>query len=99
VLDMNNLSRLKTRDENNHAAMKPFRAFNDATFADGAMSAQRKHLIAVAVALTTQCPYRIALHTNTAREAGATAQSKTAIVTATIRGDGAITHSSHLFGR
>jgi AhpD family alkylhydroperoxidase len=91
---------LNTLDGNNHATMKPFRVLNDATFADGAISAQQRHLIAVAVALTTQCPYRMALHTKTAREAGTTdAQlSETAIVTAAMRADGAITHSSHLFG-
>jgi len=33
---------------------------------------QVKQLISVAVALTTQCPYCIALHTKAARDAGAT---------------------------
>jgi AhpD family alkylhydroperoxidase len=100
MFDMKNLSRLKTLDQNSPAATKAFWAFNDAAFADGALSRPQKQLIAVAVALTTQCPYCIALHTKDAREAGATdAQlSEAAIVAAAIRAGGAITHSSHLFG-
>ena len=53
---------------------------------------------AVAVALTTQCPYCIEIHTKAARDAGADdAQlSETAVVAAAIRAGGAITHATHL---
>jgi AhpD family alkylhydroperoxidase len=99
MFDMKNLSKLKVLDENTPSAMKAFRQFNDATFADGALSGKVKQLISVAVALTTQCPYCIALHTKAAREAGATDAelSEAAIVAAAIRAGGAITHATHLF--
>jgi AhpD family alkylhydroperoxidase len=43
-----------------------------AAFADGALSAKMKQIIAVAVAHATQCPYCIKGHTKAARRAGAT---------------------------
>jgi len=99
MFDMKNLSKLKVLDENSPKAMKAFRDFNNATFADGALSGKMKQLIAVAVALTTQCPYCIELHIKDARKAGATDAELTeaALVAAAIRAGGAITHSSHLF--
>jgi AhpD family alkylhydroperoxidase len=100
MFDMKNLSKLKVLDENSPKAMKAFWDFNTAAFEDGALSGKTKQLIAVAVALTTQCPYCIALHTKDARAAGATDAELTeaALVAAAIRAGGAVTHSSHLFG-
>lgn len=100
MYDMKNLSRLTKLDENAPAAMRAFWAFDKAAFAEGALSAQQKQLIAVAVALTTQCPYCIELHAQAARDAGASdAQlSEAALVAAAIRAGGAITHATHLFG-
>lgn len=99
MFEMKNLGRLKRLDENAPAAMTAFWAFDKAAFADGALTAQQKQLIAVAVALTTQCPYCIELHNKAARESGATdAQlAETALVAAAIRAGGAITHATHLF--
>jgi len=56
--------------------------------------------MAVAVALTTQCPYCIDIHLKAAREAGATDQmlGETATVAASMRAGAAITHATHLFG-
>jgi len=100
MFDMKNLSHLKTLDENAPDAMKAFWAFDKAAFADGALTGQQKQLIAVAVALTTQCPYCIALHAKAARDAGASDAQLTeaAIVAAAIRAGGAATHATHLFG-
>jgi AhpD family alkylhydroperoxidase len=100
MFDMKNLSRLKKLDENAPEAMKAFWAFDKAAFADGALTGLQKQLIAVAVALTTQCPYCIELHTKAARAAGASdAQlSEAAIVAAAIRAGGAITHATHVLG-
>ncbi len=100
MFDMKNLSRLKKLDENAPDAMKAFWAFDKAAFADGALTGQQKQLIAVAVALTTQCPYCIELHTKAARDAGATDAelSEAAIVAAAMRAGAAVTHSTHLFG-
>lgn len=99
MFDMKNLSRLKKLDENAPDAMKAFWAFDKAAFADGALTGQQKQLIAVAVALTTQCPYCIELHTKAARDAGATDAelSEAAIVAAAMRAGAAVTHSTHLF--
>lgn len=99
MFDMKNLARMKKLDAGAGDAMKAFWAFDKAAFAEGALTVQQKQLMAVAVALTTQCPYCIEIHTKAAREAGATdAQlAETAVVAAAIRAGGAITHSTHLF--
>lgn len=99
MFDMKNLARLKILDENAPDAMKSFWAFDKAAFAEGALSAQQKQLIAVAVALTTQCPYCIEIHRKAARDAGATdAQlAEAAMVAAAMRAGAAVTHATHLF--
>lgn len=99
MYDMKHLSHLKKLDETAPEAMKTFWEFDKAVFAEGALTAQQKQIIAVAVALTTQCPYCLELHTKAARDAGATdAQlSEAALVAAGIRAGGAITHATHLF--
>lgn len=99
MFDMKNLRKLKTLGEQAPEAMRAFQAFDQAAFAEGALSAQHKQLIAVAVALTTQCPYCIELHNHAARKAGATdAQlAEAAMVAAAIRAGGAVTHATHLF--
>jgi len=48
-----------------------FKAFSSSVFADGALPAKTKQLIAVAVAHVTQCPYCIRGHTKEALKAGA----------------------------
>jgi AhpD family alkylhydroperoxidase len=100
MFDMKNLTLLKKLDENAPEATKAFWAFDKATFAPGALSAQTKQLIAVAVALTTQCPYCIEIHNKAAREAGATdgQLAEAALVAAAMRAGAAVTHSTHLFG-
>jgi AhpD family alkylhydroperoxidase len=49
-----------------------FKAFSQAVFAEGALSAKTKQLIAVAAAHVTQCPYCIHGHTKGALQHGAT---------------------------
>ncbi len=51
-----------------------FKAFSQSVFAEGALSAKTKQLIAVAVAHVTQCPYCISGHTRAAVRHGATAE-------------------------
>ena len=77
--------------------MKAFWAFDKAAVADGAIPVRYKELIAVAVALTTQCPYCIEIHTGHARRAGATDTelTETAMVAAALRAGGAVTHATH----
>ncbi len=99
MYDMNNLAKLKHLDENAPDAMKAFWDFNTKAMADGALSAKIKELIAVGVALTTQCPYCIEFHVTAARKAGASDAelSEAAIVAAALRAGGAITHATHMF--
>ena len=72
-----------------------FEAFSRAVFADGALPAKIKQLIAVAVAHTTQCPYCIRGHTRLAHRAGNTdAEIMEAIwVAAEMRAGGAYAHA------
>ena len=99
MFDMKNLNQLKQLDENAPDAMKAFWAFDKAAFTAGAIDMRHKQLMAVAVALTTQCPYCIELHTKAAREAGATDQmlAETSVIAAAMRAGAAITHATHLF--
>jgi AhpD family alkylhydroperoxidase len=99
MYNITNLTKLKRLDENAPDAMKAFWAFDKAAFAPGAIDVLNKQLIAVAVALTTQCPYCIELHVQSARKAGATDEmlAETAVIAAAMRAGGAITHASHLF--
>ena len=53
-------------------ASAAFGHFGKAVFADGALSAKAKHIIAVAAAHVTQCPYCIRGHTRAALREGAT---------------------------
>lgn len=99
MFDMKNLGNLEKLDEHAPDAMKAFWAFDKAAFEAGAIDAKQKQLMAVAVALTTQCPYCIELHTQAARDAGASdaEMSEAAMVSAAIRAGGAVTHATHLF--
>ncbi len=73
-----------------------FDAFGKAVFAEGALSAKIKQIIAVAVAHVTQCPYCITGHTKAALRAGATAEELTEAiwVAAEMRAGGAYAHST-----
>lgn len=97
--DMKRLSKLRTLDAAAPEPMKAFWAFDKAVFAEGALTVREKQLLAVAVAMTTQCPYCIELHVKAARDAGADdAQlAETALVAAAIRAGGAVTHATHMF--
>ncbi|WP_263366923.1 carboxymuconolactone decarboxylase family protein [Edaphobacter bradus] len=99
MFDMKNLAQLKKLDENAPEVMKAFWAFDKAAFQPGAIDELHKQLMAVAVALTTQCPYCIELHLRAAQKAGATDPmlAETATVAAAMRAGAAITHASHLF--
>ena len=92
-----NLSNLKRMTELAPEVMKAFWAFDKAAVAEGAIPVKYKELIAVAVALTTQCPYCIEIHTGNARRAGATDTELTeaAMVAAALRAGGAVTHATH----
>jgi AhpD family alkylhydroperoxidase len=73
-----------------------FRAFSRSVFAEGALPAKTKQLIAVAVAHVTQCPYCIRGHTSAALKQGATAEEimEAIWVAAEMRAGGAYAHSA-----
>lgn len=92
-----NLARLNRMEALAPEVMKAFWAFDKASVADGAIPVKYKELIAVAVALTTQCPYCIDIHAGNARKAGATDAELTeaAMVAAALRAGAAVTHATH----
>jgi len=97
MYDMKNLSKMKSLEANAPEAMKAFVAFDKAAMAAGAIPVKYKELLAIAVAFTTQCPYCIEIHTNRAREAGASDQeiAETVLVAAALRAGAAVTHGTH----
>jgi AhpD family alkylhydroperoxidase len=77
------------------AIHEAFTSFSDRVFADGALPAKTKQLIAVAVAHVTQCPYCIRGHTKGALRHGATPEElmEAIWVAAEMRAGGAYAHS------
>ncbi len=75
---------------------RAFQAFSQKVFAEGALPARTKQLIAVAVAHVTQCPYCIRGHTKAALRHGATRQElmEAIWVAAEMRAGGAYAHSA-----
>jgi AhpD family alkylhydroperoxidase len=75
---------------------KAFHEFSRQVFAEGALSAKTKQLIAVAVAHVTQCPYCIRGHTKLALRQGATRQElmEAIWVAAEMRAGGAYAHAT-----
>ena len=92
-----NMATLKKMDNLAPEVMKAFWAFDRAALADGMIPAKYKELIAVAVALTTQCPYCIDFHSSNARKAGATdgEMTEAAMVAAALRAGAAVAHATH----
>ncbi|MEM5340418.1 carboxymuconolactone decarboxylase family protein [Paraburkholderia azotifigens] len=77
-------------------SLAAFRAFSSSVFADGALPAKTKQLIAVAVAHVTQCPYCIRGHTKEALKAGASEKEimEAIWVAAEMRAGAAYAHSA-----
>jgi len=97
MYDMKNLTKMRRMGDLAPGAFNAFVAFDKAAFEGGVIPLKDKELIAVAVGLTTQCPYCIELHANRARKAGATEQelAETTLVAAALRAGGAMTHGTH----
>ncbi len=97
MYDKANLAKLKTMKELAPEPMQAFFTFDAAVFKDGALSVKMKELIAVAVAITTQCAYCIDVHTKKARDAGATDAElvEATMVSAALRAGGSLTHGTH----
>ncbi len=95
---MDNLSKLPKMGKLAPEAATAFWAFDKAALADGAIPKKYKELMAIAVALTTQCAYCIEVHRQQALKAGVTEQelAEAVHVTAALRAGAAVTHGTHL---
>jgi AhpD family alkylhydroperoxidase len=100
MYDPANMKKLKALRELAPEPMAAFEALNAAVFKDGALTVKVKELIAVAVAVTTQCPYCIEAHVKKAKAAGATEAelAEATLVAAALRAGGAVTHGTHAIG-
>ena len=100
MYDMANLKKMKTMKELAPEAMAAFQAFDDAAMKDGAIPAKYKELMAIAVAMTTQCPYCIEIHAKKAKAAGCTEAEivEATLVAAALRAGAAVTHGTHAMG-
>lgn len=98
MFDFNNLQKISTLAKAAPEAMKGFEALDKAAFAEGAISKKNKELIALAVALTTQCGYCLEVHRKAAIEAGATEEemAETTFIAVALRAGAALTHGTHL---
>jgi AhpD family alkylhydroperoxidase len=97
MYDMKNLSKFSKLGELAPEAFKGFIALDTAAFKGGIVPLKYKELIAVAAALTSQCPYCIEIHRTRAKQAGATEQelAETVLIAAALRAGGAMTHGTH----
>ena len=97
LYDMKNLDKMKMVGVHAPETMAAFVAFDRAALAEGAIPRKYKELMALAVALTTQCPYCIELHSNKARELGGSEleMAETVLVAAALRAGAAVTHGTH----
>jgi AhpD family alkylhydroperoxidase len=97
MYDMKNISKLSRLGQLAPDAFRAFVAFDEAVMKHGVVPLKYKELIAVGVALTTQCPYCIEIHAKRARQAGATEQelAETTLIAAALRAGGSMTHGTH----
>src|SRR5262245_10757193 len=100
MYDSANLKKIKTLKELAPEGMAAWAALNDVSMKDGAIPKKYKELMALAVGFTTQCPYCIEVHAKAARAAGANDAeiAEAAVVAASLRAGGAITHATHAIG-
>jgi AhpD family alkylhydroperoxidase len=67
---VSNLKKLPTLGSHAEASWDAFKRFDQAALAEGAIPKKYKELLAIAVFLTTQCPYRIEVHSKAVRKGG-----------------------------
>jgi len=98
MFDLSNLKKIAKLGAVAPRTMGGFKALDEAALADGAIPKKYKELMAIAVALTTQCPYCIEIHRKAALDAGATEieLSETVFVATALRAGAALTHGTHL---
>lgn len=100
MYDSANLSHLPQLKSLASASMHAFETFDRAAMTGGSIPRKYKELIALGVALTTQCPYSLEVHRTNAQNAGATEAeiAEVVFVAAAMRATAAIAHGTHLVG-
>lgn len=95
---MDNLKKLRKLDRASNESWQKFQAFNEAAMAEGAIPVKYKELIALGVALTTQCSYCLELHRESAISAGATQEelAEVIMVAGALRAGAALTHGTQI---
>jgi AhpD family alkylhydroperoxidase len=97
MYDITSIKKLPKLGSKASEAWQTFLAFDKAALAEGVIPKKYKELMAVAVALTTQCPYCIDIHADAARKAEASDEelAEASFVAAALRAGGAVTHATH----
>ena len=98
MYDLENLQPLTALKALAPEALAGFEALARPALAEGAIPKKYKELMALAVALTTQCPYCLHVHRDAAKQAGATEAelAETVFVAMALRAGAALTHGTHL---
>lgn len=98
---MDNLKHLGALGKNASLAMKAFQAFDKEALSDGVIPKKYKELIAIAVALTTQCPYCLEIHKEQAVKVGVTQEelAEVTFIAAALRAGAAVVHGTHLMNK
>ncbi|MEZ5898934.1 MAG: carboxymuconolactone decarboxylase family protein [Hyphomicrobiaceae bacterium] len=101
MYDTANLSKLQNLRQASPSVMQAFETFDRAAMAPGAIPRRYKELIALAVAITTQCPYSLEVHRTNALNAGVTEAeiAEVVFISAAMRATAAIAHGTHLVGK
>ncbi|WP_298485874.1 carboxymuconolactone decarboxylase family protein [uncultured Maribacter sp.] len=84
--------------KNAEIAMKAFQEFDKVALEDGAIPKKFKELIAIAVALTTQCPYCLEIHKKKAVDTGASKEelAEVTFIAEALRAGAAVVHGTHI---
>ncbi len=100
MYDIANLSNLPHLRNLSSTTMSAFENFDRAAMAAGAIPRRYKELIALGVAIATQCPYSLEVHRTNAENAGVTEAeiAEVIYIAATMRATAAIAHGTHLVG-
>jgi len=95
---MDNLKKLGKLDQAANDSWAKFQDLNAAVMGEGAISVKNKELIALGVALTTQCGYCLELHRQAAEKAGASQAeiAETIMIAGALRAGAAITHGTQI---
>jgi AhpD family alkylhydroperoxidase len=95
IANLTNLPHLKSQAPQ---TMTAFEQFDRAAMAPGSIARKYKELIALGIALTTQCPYSLEVHRTNAINAGATEAelAEVVFISAAMRATASIAHGTHV---